>query len=582
MLRKWGLFIVGLALILGGSYLAHAVQTSGGVTLKDVRFAGDPIAGEGGLTQSGLLYVPASATAAHPAPAVLASHGYINTREMQSPFAIELARRGFVVLAMDMIGHGYSDGAVGQSKDLGGPAALRYLQSLPFVDKSNIGLEGHSMGGVPVMTAAASQPDGYKAIVLEGSTPAFLGAKSPANPKDLAVVFGRFDEFAPLMWGVPKGSQVANSPKLARVFGVPGPVIVGKIYGVIADGSARVLENPPVTHPWEHFSYAGVGGAVDWFQKTLTGEANPLAPGDQIWLWKDIGTGIAFAGFVCLLIGAFELLLMLPVFASLNQPAQAPAQRRGGKWWLAFLLTAAVPALTFYPLMKLGNLFFPMRLFPQYIQNQLVVWALVNALITLVLSLALRGGKPAFTTDWPKSAAIAAATIAVGYLSLVLVEAVFRVDYRFWVLGLKPLDGRHALMAIPYLVLWAVFFLVALRALAANLAVKGEGFMVQAGAWKLAMSLGFVVLLVVEYATLLQTGLLLTPGEPLNTIVAIQFVPLLATVGAIAAVTYRRTNSYVPGALICALLLSWYVTAGTATHWYPGFKLPAPAASRSK
>src|SRR5437879_6870607 len=133
MLRKWGFFILGLALILGGSYLAHAVQTSGGVTLKDVRFAGDPIAGDGGLTQSGLLYVPASATAAHPAPAVLASHGYINTREMQSPFAIQLARRGFVVLAMDVGGHGHSDGAVGPSEDLGRPEALRSLQDPPSV-----------------------------------------------------------------------------------------------------------------------------------------------------------------------------------------------------------------------------------------------------------------------------------------------------------------------------------------------------------------------------------------------------------------------------------------------------------------
>jgi pimeloyl-ACP methyl ester carboxylesterase len=579
MLRKWGFFILGLALILGGSFLAHTVQTAGGVVLKDVRFAGD-----NGLTQAGLLYVPASATAAHPAPAVLASHGYINTREMQSPFAIELARRGFVVLAMDMVGHGYSEGSVklGPGQDLGGPAALRYLQSLPFVDKANIGLEGHSMGGVPIATAAASQPDGYKAIVFEGSTPAFLGAKSPPKLNNLAVVFGQYDEFAPLMWGVPKGSLVATSKKLAKVFGVESPVLVGKIYGSIADGSARVLENPPVTHPWEHFSRAGVGGAVDWFQKTLKGEANPMAPDDQIWLWKEIGTGIGFVGFVCLLIGTFEGLLTTPMFASLNVPAQPSAEGRGGRWWLAAVLTAAIPALSFYPLMKLGNLFFPMQLFPQSIQNQLIVWALANALISLLLSLVLKGGKPSFTTDWPKSAGIAVATIAVGYLSLVIVDAVFKVDYRFWVLGLKPLDGRHAVMAIPYLVLWAAFFLVALRALAANLAVKGEGFMMQAGAWKLAMSLGFIVLLVVEYATLFRTGLLFTPSEPLNTIVAIQFVPLLAVVGAIAAVTYRRTNSYVPGALICALLLSWYVTAGTATHWYPGFKVPTPAAARAR
>ena len=127
----------------------------------------------------------------------------------------------------------------------------------------------------------------------------------------------------------------------------------------------------------------------------------------------------------------------------------------------------------------------------------------------------------------------------------------------------------------------AVFFLVALRALAANLAVRGEGFVFQTGAWKLAMCLGFVILLAVEYATLFRTGLLFTPSEPLNTIVAIQFVPLLATFGAIAAVTYRRTNSYIPGALICALLLSWYITAGTATHWYPGFR-PPPAAGAAR
>jgi hypothetical protein len=220
-----------------------------------------------------------------------------------------------------------------------------------------------------------------------------------------------------------------------------------------------------------------------------------------------------------------------------------------------------------------------MQLFPQYIQNQLLVWALLNGLITLLLSFVLRGGKPAFSHRWGASALIAAATIAVGYLSLVLVDAVWKVDYRFWVLGLKPLDARHAVMAIPYFVLWAVFFLIALRALTANLAVRGEGFLFHHGAWKLAMSLGFIVLLVWEYATLFQTGLLATPSEPLNTIVAIQFVPLLATVGALAAFTYRRTNSYVPGALICAALLAWYVTGGTATHWYPGFKPTPPAAA---
>ena len=576
-MRKWGFFALGWALILIGAFLAHSIQTAGGTRVDDVRFQGD------GITQSALLYVPAGATAQHPAPAVLLSHGYINTREMQSPFAIELARRGFVVLSMDMAGHGNSEGAVRfPGSDLGGPAALRYLQNLPYVDKANIGLEGHSMGGIPVSSAAAAMPDGYKAIVFEGSTPGFLGAAKPAALHNLQIVFGQYDEFAPLMWGAPKGSRVASAPKMEKVFGVTGPVEVGKTYGSVADGSAKRLLNPPVTHPWEHFSSAGVGGAVDWFQTTLTGAAHPLPPGDQIWLWKEVGTALSFAGLIVLLIGTFEVLLTVPFFAGLNHPMEPVAERRGGKWWLALVLTAAIPALTYYPFMKWGLVFFPMQLFPQYIQNQLLVWALLNGLITLVLGLVLRGGKPAFTTRWAASALIAAATIAVGYLSLVLVDALWHVDYRFWVLGLKPLDARHAVMAIPYFVLWAVYFLIAIRALTANLAVRGEGFLMQHGAWKLAMALGFIVLLIYEYGTLFSTGLLATPTEPLNTIVAIQFVPLLATVGALAAFTYRRTNSYVPGALICAALLAWYVTGGTATHWYPGFKLPTPAAARSR
>jgi hypothetical protein len=32
---------------------------------------------------------------------------------------------------------------------------------------------------------------------------------------------------------------------------------------------------------------------------------------------------------------------------------------------------------------------------------------------------------------------------------------------------------------------------------------------------------------------------------------------------------YRRTNSYVPGALISALFVTWYVVTGTATMVWP-------------
>ena len=104
-----------------------------------------------------------------PAPGILAVHGYINSRETQDGFAIEFARRGYVVLALDQTGHGYSDPPA-FANGFGGPDGLAYLRSLEFVDKNNIGLEGHSMGGWTVLAAATAMPNDYKSMVLEGSS----------------------------------------------------------------------------------------------------------------------------------------------------------------------------------------------------------------------------------------------------------------------------------------------------------------------------------------------------------------------------------------------------------------------------
>ncbi|HEY5071813.1 MAG TPA: alpha/beta fold hydrolase [Caulobacteraceae bacterium] len=574
MADRLGLFVVGWLLILSGGLMAHSVQTAGGTRVLDVRYPG-----QARTVLSALLYVPRSATPRRPAPAVMVSHGYINTREMQSPFAIELARRGFVVLAIDMTGHGYSGGSAG-ADDGGGPEGLRFLQSLAFVDKTEIGLEGHSMGGLPIVGAALSQPGGYRSMVLEGSTtpePGQLGAGTPSFPRNLALVFGRYDEFAPLMWHEARGSDVGRAPKLETLFGSARPVVPDRLYGSLAGGTARLLVNPGITHPAEHFSTAGVAAAVDWFQRTLRGEASPRAPGDQIWPWKEVGTGVALAGFVVLLLGAFRLLLATPLFAGLAEPGVATTERRGPRWWVAFILTAAIPALTFYPFMTLGLAFPPSRFFPQWVTNQVLVWALLNGAISLGLGFIPGAPKAAFALRPAKSLLIAAATVGVGCLALALCDRLFKVDFRFWVVGLKPLDGRHFAIFIAYVAPFTLAFAAMLRAANVNLAVRGEKPAL-ACVWAIcAMALGFVILLAAQYATLFWSGRLITPKEALSTIIAIQFVPILVFVGLIGSYAFRRTNSYAPGAAICGLVVTWYIVAGTATHWSEGWRPPKTA-----
>ncbi|MBV9457407.1 MAG: alpha/beta hydrolase, partial [Bradyrhizobium sp.] len=121
MRGRWSLVIGGAILILVGSLLAYFTQTSGGIQIRDIRFAGAK-----GNTMSALLYVPPNATAQTPAPGILAVHGYINSRETQDGFVIEFARRGYVVLALDQTGHGYSD-PPSFANGFGGPDGLAYL-----------------------------------------------------------------------------------------------------------------------------------------------------------------------------------------------------------------------------------------------------------------------------------------------------------------------------------------------------------------------------------------------------------------------------------------------------------------------
>ncbi|WP_249131614.1 MULTISPECIES: S9 family peptidase [unclassified Bradyrhizobium] len=572
MRGRWTLAIVGVVLIVAGGLLAHLTQTAGGIRIEDVRFKGAK-----GNTMSALLYVPPNATPQIPAPGILAVHGYINSRETQDGFAIELARRGYVVLALDQTGHGYSD-PPSFANGFGGPDGLAYLRSLPFVDKENIGLEGHSMGGWTVLAAAAAQPNDYKSMVLEGSSTGkpFAAEGTASWPRNTALVFAQYEEFSTLMWGVDLARDVTKSPKLWALFGTQGAVEPGKVYGDPANGTARVLYTPAMTHPAEHISHEAIGYSLDWFAKTLKG-GTPRPVDDQIWFRKEIGTLIALIGFVALMIGTFDGLLEAPMFSRLRLPAVADgtmpahAAASGRRWTTAFILSAFIPALTYYPAFALGGtIVTPSAFLPQGITNQILVWAIINGLITLALMwfVPKRASRSGLVGQ---SVVIAVASVAVGYAALWLADLAFKIDFRFWIVALKLMSAKQFLIFLIYLIPFTAFFVVALHMLHRNFSTMGAPRAALYLTNILALTLGFIVLLVLQYGTLWLTGKLFNPIPdpgfvPLSTIVAIQFVPLLAIVAVIATFTWRRTGSSLPGALIAGLFVTWYIVAGTATQ----------------
>ncbi len=161
--KYWRIIAISLVVILLASIVSAVVKTNAGKTLiREVN-----INTRGG-TLSGILYIPKDALEndgkgnyESPRPAVILSHGYLNSNQMQDPNAIELSRRGFVVFSMDMYGHGNSDlsnasdDPTGSGAVLGALDAYNYVRELPYVDATRIGIAGHSMGGMNTGNAVA-------------------------------------------------------------------------------------------------------------------------------------------------------------------------------------------------------------------------------------------------------------------------------------------------------------------------------------------------------------------------------------------------------------------------------------------
>ena len=575
--------LLGLALVLivGGGAVAWWGHTAGGtVEVRDVQFEGT-----NGTTMAGHLYVPEGVSTEDPAPGILAVHGYVNTKETNAPFAIEYARRGYVVLAIDQTGHGFSEPPA-FTNGFGGPDGLAHLRSLDIVDETAIGMEGHSMGGWAITAAAATFPEGYNATVYAGSGPGpIAGFSAIPNgtaefPRNMGLVFSEYDEFHWLMW--PPAASAFDAPateKMRSQFDTGQAVEAGRTYGDVSAGTGRRLYTPATTHPGDHLSTAAVADAVDWMQRTVPAP-NERSPGNQVWFLKELGTLLATIGGVLFLFPAGALLLGTDALADVRgTPGEAAAERSRG-WYAVAALSALVPVLTYYPAVVLGDNALPATgLFPQTVTNGVALWALVNAAFVAVTVgvwhyRSDRSGLARYGLGWPdraalgKSLGVGVALAGALYGLMLGLDAAFTVHFRFWVFALKPMAAWHVPAFLAYLPVFFVFFVALGVLLHGRLRTPETTASLRralATDWLVVVG-GFLLLLVLNYVPLFLSGALPVPALALYTILAIQFVGALTIAALVSTYCFHLTGRVWMGAALNAVLVTWLVVASTATH----------------
>ena len=386
------LLCIALALILLGSVAASIFNGGSGVSVSRIRFDAEH------GTLSGLLYMPKGASAENPRPTIVVTHGYLNSAEMQDANAIELSRRGFVVLALDQYDHGHSDldNAVytGTSfMEIWAPFwinsmhdAVAYMYEQPYVLKDEagngiIGVTGHSMGGFGSTMALAmdeqeAMATGIRKIycgLTEGSDFLYTGffgvdvaaADALGGGRTMGKVAAQYDEFffndPAVTGGTVRHKDFVSTPD-GLAFLQRTDSAEPNTWYTTSDGGKRIIFEPAQTHPWNHFSVTTTAHALYFYKeafKDYSQDLNFIDPNDQIWLLKEGSECLALVGFVLLIVALASLLLEIPGLSKACTGAlePTPSVRGGGGRFGALALVLGLillPAIFFSPLMDGG------------------------------------------------------------------------------------------------------------------------------------------------------------------------------------------------------------------------------------
>lgn len=376
-LRVLSAIITILIFLLGTSTAILLNSDFGKLEVKTV------VINDGDKELSGLLYRPASASADNRVPAIVIAHGISESKDMMSSLGLELSRRGFVVLCLDLLGHGQSGGTVEDGRNepsFGVTAAMQYLRSQPFVNSSAIGLIGHSLGGGAARAAAAE--DGHiDAIVLiagglgDVAQGPEYGTLNSTFPKNLLVVVGKYDVLFNL-------TELA-AKELPLAFDTNQTVVPSVLYGDFQSQTARKLFTPATTHLFEPFNPTVITETIAWMQNTFkTPEASETEPNTNL-IYAEREAAILAA-----IVGLFGIIFLgfFPITRAIGSKPQKDASARRfvtlGNWRVYIVWDAFNLAL-FLPMVFVG---FAISFPPLIFGASIAWWMLVTGIIGLSLS----------------------------------------------------------------------------------------------------------------------------------------------------------------------------------------------------
>ena len=664
MKKGWGKWTVLLAALLIAAFVAlffaNRIQTANGAIEITEGYLPSDV---GNLFYK--LYTPASLKDGEKAPGVLLLHGYQNDHETNAAYAIELARRGVLVLSIDEYGHGASEpglkergyvnhmvkvnygedseedrtfrsvggtmryrllmnfsnlsffndrytkddaGNVLTDSSCGGVAAYKFLSELPNVDRTKLGISGHSMGtwaGWSVAAAYSGTDIEPKATVLQCGELFRDSAYDSENIRfnNVLLLQAKWDEFSYFRdYKRNVNDDLLRSDLRTEFLGTTADNAAwNTTFGSFRDGSARRMELLLTNHRLTTHNAHGLAVAMDWFEQAFGENAmNGIDANDQIFSGKEWLVLFAMLCALAALIPLFELLIKIPVFAKLVQPLPPiECVKTKGKWWRGALITVLIAGATYPFMTQLGHALLPLpeNVFRMTVGNGFIGWYLLLIVIMIVTSLiGWRSAKKKGAFDGfygmglgserkpnrislsllLRACALVLCLLVFLYLIVLAAEKLFMLDLRFIWPFFKTFTLPRFGQFFVYIPVFALFFLLNNSKIMASMRTKAtyqkglKGFL---GSWwrnALMMVGGVLIIVLIEYIPFFAgvgpgADVLFgsTFGGPFMSLL-ILFVPQVVVFSVLCTYFYRRTGSVYTGALLVASLAAWIVTGGSS------------------
>lgn len=563
---RYIVFLVSILMMIGGISLAWGVQNNFGTvyTSEISLFTSE------GVLISSTLQVPRTASPSSPVPGVVVIHGIMGAKEWIMGFGHELARRGFVVLTIDVVGHGNSGPNVGPGTDRGGLVALEFLDDLPFV--STIGMVGHSLG-----SGIASQAINVSSIQVDSII--HIGGWAWGNatfPANMLVATGLYDELTDI-------PELLDS--LAEPFNTSSPVVPGQLYGDFSLGTARKVIIPPSNHLFEIVDPIVISESVEWLMYSLKGSPDAYwIPRQNIIypLWI-LGGFIACLGAMLSVFTLFALLINVGFFRQIQHTPTS-------SYAASTLVYLGLGVL--YGLIGLGTLIILLFIdlpvyFPQYLGLSVILGLFLSGIIALLTLIGIKYyqsknvEKPPTWNDYGGfngNSHSPLKTIGLGfllgligivwlYLWVFPVDLFLALDFRAFLPFLKVLSPLRALfvpiyflLLIPYVLIEGLWLMGILRTTPKDPWVQTQTFWTAKAIF--IKCLLYASIIIIQLVGSFVIGASFISGSiGFQLIFLYMFVPMFAVSTTVIAWSYRLSNRFYIATIFNALLFAW-VMAG--------------------